>query len=248
MLSSSVWAWGGGGHETIARIAEARLTEHAKSRVHELLALEGKSSLSQIASWADEQKAKKSNTISHAVRIPFDANGYDEKRDCSGRGRCVVFGILRAERTLANHKASASDQLVALKYLVHFVGDIHQPLHSIMETGGFPVQIQNHKFLMHKVWDTIGVRELRKTPELLAEELLSKAGDVQQLDPEAWALESHAIARDFIYIGDKAFANSKNLQHLSDDYLDKIAPVIKARLTVGGVRLANVLNTVLSSP
>jgi hypothetical protein len=248
VLSSSVWAWGGEGHETIARIAEARLSDHAKSRVHELLALEGKSSLAQVASWADEQKAKKRNTLSHAVRIPFDASEYDEKRDCSGRGKCVVFGIQRAGRTLANNKASASDQLKALKYLVHFVGDVHQPLHSIMETGGFPVQIQQHKFLMHKVWDTIGVRELKKTPELLAEELGGTTGDVKQLDPEAWALESHAIARDFIYHGDKNFANSKNLQHLPDDYLDTMAPIIKARMTAGGVRLGNVLNTVLSSP
>lgn len=245
-LAGSAWGWGGEGHEIVARIAESELSESAKHRVDQILALEGSTSLAQIASWADEEKAQNRSTYSHAVRIPFDADHYDEKRDCSRRGQCNIVGIFAAERILASRDAAPMAQLIALKFLVHLVGDVHQPLHAIKQTGGFPVKFRNREFKMHKVWDTIGIRALYKSPEMLAVELERNATDVPQLDPASWAMESHNIARNFIYHGNQYYAESKTLQQLPDDYLKTISPVIKGRLTAAGIRLGNLLNTLLS--
>lgn len=247
-LTGPVWGWGREGHETVARIAENRLSEPAKNKVHQLLALDGSTSLMQIASWADGEKIQNRSTYSHTVRIPFNADHYSEKRDCTRRGQCAVIGILESERTLANRGASPMDQLKALKYLVHLVGDVHQPLHAIKQTGGFPVEIKNRQYTMHKVWDTIGVRALHRSPEVLAEELGNNAGDVEQLDPASWAVESHNLARNFIYHGNEEFARSKTIQKLPDNYLKTISPIIEARIAAGGVRLGNLLNTLLSPP
>jgi hypothetical protein len=245
--ASSVLAWGIEGHKTVALIAESRLDAVAQSEVRQLLALEGASSLADVASWADQIRGTEPGLISHAVRIPFDATAYDPKRDCGRKGKCVVYGIERYEAILGQKDAPAADRLRALKFVVHYVGDIHQPLHAIKETGGATVQLAKREFTLHKVWDTISVRSLKTPPAELATYLLSGNPTVPQRTPEEWAMESHDIARTYIYGGDIQRADSTLKMALPKRYLKDISPVVKARLTDAGLRLGTLLNRVLSA-
>ena len=248
-FSTLVLAWGDEGHRTIALIAQAELNPVARAEVQQLLALEGPESLADIASWADQIRGSEPGLISHAVRIPFNATQYDPDRDCSRKGRCVVLGIENSSTTLADVNAPANERLRALKFLVHFVGDIHQPLHAIKQTGQMQAQWGNHTWTLHKIWDTILVRSLKRSPAELARDLLSDPAyaHVQQGTPEQWAMESHDIARNFIYHNDKSMAKSKDSLTLPDNYQQDAAPLVKQQLAHAGIRLGRRLNQLLSA-
>lgn len=242
--TSGVMAWGNEGHKTIALIAEATLTPHAEAQVKTLLALEGHKSLGEIASWADEIKGQEPGLVHHTVRIPFDADDYNPKRDCSGKGKCVVFGIEHFKGVLSDKNMSPANKLRALKFVVHFVGDVHQPLHAISGIGRMPVQIGRHDYTLHKVWDTIAIRRMKTTPAELARQLLANHDQVQQLTPVDWAMESHEIAKRYIFGGDKQRADIRHQMLLPKDYIQHISPILRQRLAEAGLRLGAVLNDV----
>ena len=112
----------------IAAEAQQLLTPAARAEVDRLLALEPGATLASISTWADETRSP--GTASwHYVNFPRDAGcAYEAPRDCPGDA-CVVGAIARQEAVLTSTAADA-EKLVALKYLVHFVGDVHQPLHA----------------------------------------------------------------------------------------------------------------------
>lgn len=122
-----VFAWGGAAHRLIAELALERMTPAAKAELAKLLELEPGASPVSISTWADEVRAP-STAAWHYVNLPRDSGcHYESARDCPD-GRCVVGAIERQAALLAS-SAPAGERLKALKYLVHLVGDIHQPLH-----------------------------------------------------------------------------------------------------------------------
>lgn len=239
-----VWAWGGQGHQVVAYIAEHNLTERSRIEIGKLLDLEKITSLGDVASWADQVRGKEPGLVSHAVRIPFDASGYDEARDCKSRSKCVIAGIINSEEILRSNNAEPFARLKALKLLVHYVGDIHQPLHAIQETGGMPVQIGAKQYKLHKVWDTIIISRLNLSPQSLADKLCRRNLYVEQGDPVSWAWSSHEIARKYIYGGDESVADTARVMHVKDHYLEKSAPIVEDQLLKAGVRLGRVLNEI----
>jgi S1/P1 Nuclease len=138
-LSGQALAWGQEGHSIIAEIAQHRLTPEAAAMVEQLL---GKGhSLAAIASWADDTRDARPETSNwHFVSIPLARDNYDEAVDGhpvdeATRGDCVVNELKRLRSEL--RCAPGDKQIEALKFAVHFVGDIHQPLHVVLEkTGG----------------------------------------------------------------------------------------------------------------
>jgi S1/P1 Nuclease len=133
-------AWGPEGHAIVAEIAELRLTDSARDQVAQLLAVDDSHAthLDQIASWPDAVRLARPETGAwHFVDIPLDVSQYDASRDCAG-GNCVVGAIQRFAGVLADRKADPKVRVEALKFLVHFVGDIHQPLHSEHDCSKFP--------------------------------------------------------------------------------------------------------------
>lgn len=249
-FSTLVLAWGNEGHQTIALIAEAELNPTTRAEIQQLLALEGPQTMADTASWADQIRGSEPGLVSHAVRIPFNVTQYDAERDCSRKGRCVVLGIESSSATLADVDAPAQERLRALKFLIHFVGDIHQPLHAIKQTGQMQAQWGKRTWTLHKIWDTILVRSLKSPPAELARDLLRDPAyaHVQQGSPAEWAMESHDIARHFIYHDDKSFARTKESLTLPDDYQQQAAPIVKERLAFAGIRLGRLLNQLLSAP
>src|SRR5512140_2302238 len=119
--------WSGPGHQLVGAIAEERLTPEARAFVR---AIAGDAPLSSaaIADWADQVKDRETRPW-HYVNIPFSSGRYVPARDCP-RGACAVAAILRAEATLRDPRAGAIARADALRWLVHLVADLHQPLHA----------------------------------------------------------------------------------------------------------------------
>ena len=121
-------ASGAEGHRLIAALADQQLSVQARSEIAWLLAIEPGATLASISTWADDTRTP-STAAWHYVNMPRDAEcHFDAARDCPG-GVCVVGAI---ERQVAVLKSAAPDavRLKALKYIVHFVADVHQPLHA----------------------------------------------------------------------------------------------------------------------
>ena len=140
LLTGHARAFGPEGHAIIAEIAEARLTDKAKEQIAALLKLDDSHAkhLDQIASWPDAIRPSRPETGNwHFVDIPLDAPKYVASRDCK-EGDCVVVAIKRFADVLGTKDAEPKDRLEALKFLVHFVGDIHQPLHCVTDFSKFP--------------------------------------------------------------------------------------------------------------
>jgi hypothetical protein len=167
LFSGHARAWGPEGHAIVAEIAEARLTDAAKSQIAQLLAADDSHAqhLDGIASWPDAVRPTRPETGPlHFVDIPLDADKYDASRDCAG-GNCVVQAIQKYVGVLRNRNADKAARLEALKFIVHFVGDIHQPLHCETDTSKFPppegdrggnkvhVTFLGHSTNLHSVWD-----------------------------------------------------------------------------------------------
>ena len=140
--SATVQAWGPEGHRIIGRIAEAHLTPQAQAGVKDLLnPLNSTSQLSrlsddQISCWADWIRHNWTNSVPwHFVDIPYNAAQYDPIRDCANHNGCVVEAIHTFSKVLADKHAKREQRLEALKFVVHFVGDIHQPLHCAERNG-----------------------------------------------------------------------------------------------------------------
>lgn len=203
-------AWGIAGHAMIADIAEWHLTPAALSEVHRLLGEEGWEHLDQVSSWADEiRPQRKEANPWHYVDIPLTEHSYDPARDCP-KGDCAIDAINRYRVILSDKSKSTAERREALKFLVHFVGDIQQPLHGTENAGdhggnkvlvNYFGQTQSGKYPLnlHWVWDTsiiehhLGVKEgglnddnaqLRQAATLLAAKLNDSIGKQEASLPQ----------------------------------------------------------------
>jgi hypothetical protein len=142
---STLVAWGPEGHEIVASLAQSRLSGKAKRGIRSLV---GSANLASIANWADEVRSERDESFNwHFANIPKDASGFSEQRDCfipnnrhkgaaTDHHNCVVDRIEIFEHVLADRNAPREDRIEALKFLVHFVGDVHQPFHGIGDAAG----------------------------------------------------------------------------------------------------------------
>lgn len=245
----SAFGWGEEGHKVVALIAEQKLSPEARKNIDSILQRPGNGKISDLATWADQVRGDDSvPQISHVVRIPFKAHDYSPERDCAGKHSCVIEGIQKSVKALEAStlgEASTLKPEYALKFLVHYVGDIHQPLHAIQETGRMRTLPSRQRWTLHKIWDTIIIRSMHQSPERMAKRLLTKSEKIDQGAPEAWAMESHEIAKRVIYGGSYALARSKDPIPLGDDYYKENTKIVDERLFAAGVRLGNLLNSIL---
>lgn len=237
-------AWFSSGHRIVAGIAEDRLTLRSRRAV---LAMIGQGGLKEVADWADEIRASRRETGPlHYVNIPLWADAYYPARDCPG-GQCIVGAIEEFRRALAAPETGAGDRADALRFLVHLVGDLHQPLHvsDNSDRGGNRTQVQlnGRGTNLHAAWDGELLEAAYGTEE---EHLASLQERIASLDLDSlaagtvvdWAMEGHAIARD-------AYLIPRNRQ-LGQDYLAKHVGEMDLALIKAGVRLAGLLNEALA--
>jgi len=124
LLPNLGWGWGREGHQIIATVAEDHLNETTRIMIQSLI---GNNHLYSISSWADDIRKERRDTAPwHYVNIPLGSK-YDANRDCPPPGSCVVEKIGEFVTVLMDKKAPREQRAEALKFVVHFVGDIHQP-------------------------------------------------------------------------------------------------------------------------
>jgi len=241
-------AWGAQGHEIIATIAAQQLAPRARAQVAKLLG--SPAMLIHDANWADEVRDQRPETgCWHYVDIPLGAPGYVAGRHCPS-GQCVVAQIVSARQVLANQRLPAARRAEALRFLIHFVADLHQPLHAAdnQDRGGNDIRIslQGRRTNLHQLWDTRVVEAMGRDATRIAGSIMASVSPAQRKawqagTPVAWAHESHRIARDSIY----PMVEGRRSLRLSNDYLRREFPATRQQLAKAGLRLAWLLNDTL---
>lgn len=232
-------AWGPVGHKAVAIIAESRLTTSALAETKSLLESEGTSSLEDIAMWADAVRFLKfPEQPLHGVYLPLDGSSYDPALDCR-KTICAMEAIKSLTPVLSSRKQPVAARMMALKYIVHLVADLHQPLHAT-NAGAEMVTFDGKVQRLHKVWDVGITKEKKMTAASLAE--LAESEDqtfVPYRDPLAWAEEGFDISRNIIL--PEALAGSI----LPENYADQNFSIVEKRIHEAGWRLSELLNKAL---
>lgn len=249
-VPSTLHAWGREGHEIVAILAEHRLQPEVREAVTTLL---DAASFVEVSMWADHVRTKETAPW-HYVNIPIDQETYDSDMYCP-KQQCVIGQIERLREVLANPTADFKKRQKALKYLIHFVADLHQPLHAADngDRGGNDVFVEffgektdrhrNKPWNLHAVWDSgmLEERDAQVYAERLNRWLNSQPeGSFGTGSVMDWAMESHDIAKHHAY---KLPEDRK----LRDDYYHANVAVVEQQLAKGGVRLAKLLNDTLGS-
>jgi hypothetical protein len=245
------YGWGAHAHRIATRVAQDRLSPAAKAAVRELLH-EG-DTLASVANWADHEghDAVPGSAPWHYVNVPISERRYDD-RFCPESG-CVVSKIRHFRKVLADRRAPLRERRRALLFLVHFVEDVHQPLHvgDDRDRGGNLTQVQ---FLgegtnLHRLWDTdlidyAGTNEnawVEQVERLITPE---KVAEWSRGAVEVWASEGLEAARRAYQAPDGSGRVIRSGAILGEDYARLALPIARERLARAGVRLANELNAI----
>jgi hypothetical protein len=280
LASVSIDAWGAQGHRLVGLIAADRLTPAARDTVRWLL--DGQS-LADVASWADTITSDQQQTsVWHYLNIPPNARGYDRDRDCprqpgAGAGSrgdrwrdCVVDRIGYWQERLGDPKLDRADRATALKFVVHFIGDLHQPFHALgVGRGGNDVHVRvfgqancgastalgaalsrskggndssrPSPCNLHSVWDSRLIgRRNLDDDAYLA--ALRKLIVEQRLGAQPAGTPAQWAEQSWRLAKEALVEPNTNIE---DGYYRRHITVIDERLALAGVRLAAVLNRVL---
>ena len=204
--------------------------------------------MSDASVWADNIKQYRHDADPlHYVNIPLGATAYDAERDCP-HGKCIIAAIASDRQVLANPAASMLDRAEALRFLIHFIGDLHQPLHVADndDRGGNRrvVYLEGDSMNLHKVWDGELLDLYRLNEETYLAELRREMDtmDLAALERGTvmdWAMEGHRVAVERAYRVPRG-------GRLGAAYVEANRPMVDHALIAAGVRLAKVLNEALA--
>jgi nuclease S1 len=254
ILPGHAWSWGFDQHKVIARIAEARLTPKTRKEIENILG--PNTSLSNVAVWADMVKDARPHTRPwHYINYPLelDEPDYDVMNTPEGN---VLYAITTQIALLKNPRSDREIREDALKFLVHLVGDIHQPLHCgiAKDRGGNTIQVILMERLsnLHAIWDSEMFPVKEGQIDSLATGLVKdmtkeEIETIVSNQPYDWMVESHRLVRDTCYLRQErppSGDSSKTPQHLSESYIQKNKVVAKKRIIAAGLRLAALLNEI----
>jgi hypothetical protein len=240
VAGSPALAWGKTGHRVVAAIADRGLSAEARAQVKLLL---GTESLDEAATWPDDMRSdpdpfwQKTASPWHYVTVP--GGEYD---NAPPEGDAVT-ALRKFRAVLLDPGASLKDKQMALRFIVHIVGDLHQPLHVGQpgDHGGNDVKLSfaGRPSNLHSVWDTGLVDDEQLSFTEFADRLERRTTPEQVIawsdpNPLDWIRESAAIRRT-VY-------PAPGTADLGWDYIYKFRPVMEQRLAQGGVRLAAYLN------
>jgi hypothetical protein len=277
--------WGTEGHEIVAELAERLILPSTKQALQPFLA--GKS-LYQVSTLPDDFDHTTHGAWSftnHFCNLAADASRW-EPNSCPLPRSCVVRAIANYSRLFMNqyHQEQEEGKVVEcsltnkdeepcpLSFLVHYVGDIHQPLHvgyGLDEGGNLKkVRFFGHKTDLHTVWDSLLIRKhlngqhwmhlVAELEAVVAENPQQVIDFATRLNARAWADESFALTRSEVYrfdnvgdgrtkedvlrIGEEVVAE----EELAEWYFERNIKVVQARLIAAGVRLAALLDSILA--
>ncbi|QTD38111.1 S1/P1 nuclease [Polaribacter batillariae] len=234
--------WGQNGHRATGKIAEKYLKRRAKKKIDKLLKGE---SLAFVSTFADEIKSDRKYSEFfpwHYVNMDLNQTYAEAEKNPKGD---LVTGIKKCIAVLKDKKSSDKDRAFYLKLLIHFVGDLHQPMHigQKEDKGGNTIQVQwfGKGTNLHAVWDTKMIEEWNMSYLELADNAkdLSKKQikAIEKGTIEDWVNEVHVLTRE-IY---KSVKVGENLRYrYSYDHFK----TVRNQLQVGGIRLAKILNDI----
>lgn len=265
--AASAQAWGDFGHKVSARIAQSLLKPDAQAQV---IALAGSLDLASLANYLDSlrdapEKDRPDSSQWHYDKRPLCLPAAVLASYCPD-DNCASIQITKHERILMDTTQSAADRLFALQVLVHVVGDIHQPLHSMnyRGTGGNNIKVKLAGFPttlnLHTAWDNALLWRTFKSVDhdaialaLLATPLAANLPSYLAGTPTEWLAESYAIASETAFgrlpkfscgLGTKLDA----ITTLNTAYVTKAKQIIPLQLLKAGARIAHVLNRALAKP
>jgi hypothetical protein len=269
-------AWGDEGHQVVALVAQSFLEPDVRKRVAALLAADTDSltahDIASEATWPDKfrdaningsrDKTRQWHFVDIEIGAPnLDGACFNHPQIPTGTTAsdgpaddCVVDKIQEFAVELGNPATDLEEQVTALKYVLHFVGDLHQPLHSSDDNdrGGNNKKVSANGFKagnLHHFWDTEFVDQLGPDAKTIASDLIGHITKDQQTQwqvggPVDWAQESFKMAKDDAY-GQLPEPNSHGSFRLSDDYVTTATNDVSLQLSKAGVRLAMILNQAL---
>ena len=277
LLAIMLWpalalAWGPEGHRIVGDLAQRELTPQAAAAVADLLKGEPDPTLAGVANWADTMRRDDPDRFKltqawHYVDLPRGDCHYVPQRDCVD-GKCVIAAIAAQEKVLADPSQPRRARIEALKFVVHFIGDVHQPFHGLGDDkGGNTFQISLRTDIapeayardnyingvqgtnLHSVWDFYILASHDRDAAHYANELAARAHAIDANAPAEetetsggpvdWAEESCRIVTDeSLYPPD---------HKLDATYLEAKRPIAERRLLQAGHRLAAELNAALGS-
>ncbi|HEY3521764.1 MAG TPA: S1/P1 nuclease [Rhodanobacteraceae bacterium] len=241
-IAPVAFAWGPLGHRVIAQLAQKQLAPAALAQVDLLLAVAGAHRLADIATWPDDLRDLdpafyKRTAKLHYVNFHSRDCIYDPPRDCA-RDRCVVWAIGHYAAILGDRSRDDAERAQALSFVVHFVGDVHQPLHASYrdDKGGNDFQVRWHGrgTNLHRIWDSTLLNATGLGYQALANRLSANARAVPQDGPAQWAQESCRVVRD-----EGVYPTTRTIDA---SYVARETPIAEERLREAGARLAVLLN------
>jgi hypothetical protein len=273
--ATSASAWGYQGHEVIAALARGYLTPAVRAKVDALLAadpdpLTAPDMLAR-ATWADAWRSAGHRETApwHFVDIELDhpdvagaCFGFPASSQPASAGPendCVIDRLDAFTRELADPATSQREKILALKYVLHFVGDLHQPLHAAdnHDRGGncVPLALGGARTVnLHSYWDSGVVAPLGGDPAAAAAQLQARITRAQKAqwergDAASWAQEAYAVARTTAYWPGLAggCAPDRAPVSLPSGYEARAEAAAALQLERAGVRLALVLNRALGA-
>lgn len=237
-------SWGYKGHRAVATIAQKHLNSNTAYVVSAYLKGE---SMADVSTWADENRNPKTSPW-HFLNLPLGLTHEQFVKAVTESDNNVYSAILKTEAQLKDKSLDADQKTEALKYLIHLVGDAHQPMHISRkeDKGGNTIQLRfDHKGTnLHSLWDSRLIDHENLPQEDIAKNYdTATPADIKkwQADsPMEWIWESYQISSEL-------YTNSKPGQTIDDAYYNKYIPTIRKRIDQAGIRLAGELNKLFNS-
>ena len=239
-ITSLLFPWGKTGHRITGEVAEAHLTEKAKIEIAKILS---DPSLANASTWADEMRPNpdfQKYSTWHYANMPLDKRYSEHPQSKKGD---IVQAIKLCKAKLRNPNVSKNEKAFHLRFLVHLVGDIHQPLHVGRgdDRGGNDIKVKwfGKDTNLHRVWDSEMINTYMMSYSEFTDLLMRNfnSSSVEMKSEEIWIDETQKLVID-------VYANVKNGDSLGYDYIYENFDIVKSQLFIAGVRLAQTLNDI----
>lgn len=236
-------AWGKTGHRVVGQIADAHLSSKARAAVKRIL---GTETMAEASNWPDFMKSdpspfwQKTASAWHYVTIPAGKTYAEAGAPSEGD---AMSALDRFSATLRDRKASADDKRMALRFIIHIVGDLAQPLHNGNgnDRGGNDLKVTwfGKPTNLHSVWDSLLVDDEQLSFSEMATWLNAR---ITSADLKAWSSPDPKVwMADSVMVRDQVYPPSGDIA-LSYRYVYENTPRMELQLEKGGVRLASYLN------
>lgn len=259
LFTTPLLAWDNAGHELIAIIAYDRLHENTKQEVDYYARIMDKRYTALLrflraSTWADYIRAQDVTAYNswHYINIPYSL---DRTATKPPQLQNAAWAINQAQQVLYSQRSNSFQKAEFLRFLLHFVGDIHQPMHAVNayskshpygDEGGNLYYLDEENRNLHSYWDGgagllkehLSIAELKELARKITQDYPPEYfKNIQDDNPQDWANESFQIAKDFAYQTPQGKKPSAAYQAKGQQYVEQ-------RIALAGYRLANMLNTI----